>query len=319
MEKPATKIPLVAALVGSDTFLQLAALDRLLRLLPPDATRIDLDGETAQLADVLDEARSFAMFGGGKAVVVRNADDFVKNNREKLEDYVEAPSDSAMLVLRLAKLPATQRIYKAIAKVGHIEPCEAPKELAKWIIERGKAAHQLTVAFDAARLLADLIGDDLGRLDNELAKLALTVEGGAVSAKQVAQSAAFQREREMWDITNALAGGDRAGALRRWREMLRLDSSVEYRAVTWLGMWLESVRKAQPMIRRGDSAATIGQAVRIWQRELQGPFAETARAMGQRGVDRALDLLAEIDFQSKTGVGSAADNVERFILSLAVA
>jgi DNA polymerase III delta subunit len=319
MEKPAVKIPLVAALVGSDTFLQLAALDRLLRLLPADATRIDLDGETAQLADVLDEARSFAMFGGGKAVVVRNADDFVKNNREKLEDYVESPSDSAMLVLRLAKLPATQRIYKAIAKVGRIEPCDAPKELAKWIIERGKAAHQLTVAFDAARLLADLIGDDLGRLDNELAKLALTVEGGAVSAKHVAQSAAFQREREMWDMTNSLASGDRAGALRRWREMLRLDSSVEFRAVTWLGMWLESVRKAQPMIRRGDSAATIGQAVRIWQRELQGPFVETARAMGQRGVDRAVDLLAEIDFQSKTGVGNAADNVERFILSLAVA
>jgi DNA polymerase III delta subunit len=259
------------------------------------------------------------MFGGGKAVVVRNADEFVKNNREKLEDYVEAPSDSAMLILRLAKLPATQRIYKSIARVGRIEPCEAPKDLGKWIIERGKTAHQINVAFDAARLLADLVGDDLGRLDNELAKLALTVEGGAVSAKHVAQSAAFQREREMWDMTNALAGGDAAGALRRWRQMLRLDSSVEFRAVTWLGMWLESVRKAQPMIQRGDSPATIGQAVRIWQRELQGPFVETARAMGRHGVDRALDLLAEIDFQSKTGVGSAADNVERFILSLAVA
>jgi len=43
--------PLVAALVGEDSFLQLSALRDLLRLLPPDSQRVDLDGETASLAD----------------------------------------------------------------------------------------------------------------------------------------------------------------------------------------------------------------------------------------------------------------------------
>ena len=121
----------------------------------------------------------------------------------------------------------------------------------------------------------------------------------------------------MWDMTNALAGGNPAEAVRRWRQLLQMDSSAEFRAVTWLGMWLENVRKALDMLRKGQNAGGIGQALRIWPRELQQPFVETARALGDNGVRRALDLLAEIDHQSKSGVGDAAKNVERFMLTLA--
>ena len=49
--------------------------------MPPDVQRTDFDGETAQLAEMLDELRSFAMFGGGKLVTVRNADAFLTRFR----------------------------------------------------------------------------------------------------------------------------------------------------------------------------------------------------------------------------------------------
>jgi hypothetical protein len=35
-------------------------------------------------------------------------------------------------------------------------------------------------------------------------------------------------------------------------------------------------------------------------------------------VKKAIDLLAEIDRQSKSGVGDAAENVERFLLSVSL-
>src|SRR5688500_10614226 len=119
----------VYALVGPDPFLQLLKLGEVLRGLPGDAQRVDADGERAELAEVLDELRSFAMFGGGKVVVVRDADAFITRFREPLEEYVAAPSDSATLVLRLASLPRSQRIYKAIDKVGKVEDCTPPKDL----------------------------------------------------------------------------------------------------------------------------------------------------------------------------------------------
>ncbi|HEX4054838.1 MAG TPA: DNA polymerase III subunit delta [Tepidisphaeraceae bacterium] len=307
----------VYALVGPDALLQQEALHEIVAQLPSDVQRIDADGETAALADVLDELRSFAMFGSAKVVAVRNADEFVSRFREQLEDYVAQPSDSATLVLRFSSLPSNQRIYKAITKSGQVIPCQPPKDLKSWVIQRAKASHRLTVSPDAAELLTDFIGADLGRIDNELAKLALASESSRIGPDEISQSVAFQREREMWDLTNALAGGNPAEAVRRWRQLVQSDSSAEFRAVTWLCIWLENVRKALAMFSDGQNAFTIGQALRIWPREMQQKFVDTVRLLGERGRKRAVDLLAEIDFQTKTGVGDAAENVERFLLSLA--
>jgi DNA polymerase III subunit delta len=308
----------VYALVGTDSLLQQLALEEVLRGLPGDMQRTDVDGETAQLADVLDELRSFAMFGGGKLVTVRNADELVSRFREQLEDYVAKPSDSATLVMRFSSLPSNQRIYKAIDKVGQIISCNPPKNVAGWIVSRAASSHKLAITPDAAELLADLIGAVLGRIDNELAKLALAAPSGKITAEEIGQSVAFQRQREMWDLTNALAAGDAAQALARWRQLIQSDSSAEFRAVTWLGIWLENVGKALAMLKRGESTFAIGQALRIWPREAQPKFVNAVKELGENGRKRALDLLAQIDYQTKTGVGDAAENIERFLLSLSV-
>src|SRR5947209_3031714 len=83
--------PPVVALVGDDIFLQLRAIGKITEQIGPDAARIDFDGESAQLADVLDELRSFSMFGNHKVVVVRNADELLSRARQSLEEYVASP------------------------------------------------------------------------------------------------------------------------------------------------------------------------------------------------------------------------------------
>jgi DNA polymerase-3 subunit delta len=310
----------VYAIIGDDSFLQLQKLAEIVAELPPDVDRIEFDGERAELADVLDELRSFAMFGAGKLVIVRNADEFISRFRSQLEDYVAEPSSSGTLVLRLESLPSNQRIFKAIAKIGKIHSCAPPKgkDLPSWIISRGKSVHRLAVTSPAANLLADLIGADLGRLDNELAKLALQCDGGKLDVPDVSGSVAFQREQEMWSLTDALTAGDPAGALRRWRQLVRLDSSTEFRAVTWLAIWLANLRKAIEMRRKRVPDAVIARSCRIFDPRQQQPFFKTAEKLGEAGVNRAVNLLADVDLRSKSGVGEAAGNVERFILSLAI-
>jgi DNA polymerase III delta subunit len=307
----------VYALVGSDSFLQLQELGKISRAVGTDAQRMDYDGETAELADVLDELRCYSMFGGGcgKLVVVRNADAFVSRFRESLEDYVASPSDSGVLVLRMNSLPKVQRIYKVIDKFGGIVACEAPKDPSRWAIDHAKQAHHVVLAPDAARLLSELIGSDLGRLDSEIAKLAISADDarGKISADMVTQNVSFTREREMWDLTNALAFGNITEALRRWRQLVQLDSSAEFRAVTWLGIWL------------GDVALVLNHspgAQKLRWKYKGGDydkFVAGANALGHEGYARAIDLLTEIDKQSKSGVGDAAANVERFSLALAPA
>lgn len=296
----------VYALVGDDSFLQLQRLNQIQRELGNEVQRADFDGENALLVEVLDELRSFAMFASAKLVVIRDADEFISRYREQLEEFLEKPPSTGTLVLRVSSLPKNQRIYKIIAKVGSIELCEPPKDPERWIIDHAKAVHKITIAPDAAAMLAELIGADLGRLDNELAKLALQVSSGSVSAEDV-RTVAFQREQEMWDMTNELAMGRVDAALRRWRHLVQLDPSSEFRAVTWLTMWLEEMR-----------LALAGNTAKIaWKyRERLPVLIRTARQFGSQGIARALDMLAETDRRSKSGLGDAAGNVERFILSV---
>ncbi len=304
----------VYALVGADPFLQLQKLREITARFPGDVQRFDYDGESAQIGDILDELRSFAMFGGGqKLVTVREADALITRYRETLEDYVNKPSSSATLVLRLSSLPATQRIAKAIAKVGAIESCAAPKDLGRWAIEHAKGVHKIVLMPDAAKVLIDYVGADLGRLDTELAKLAIQCDAGKISLDTVCATVAFTREREMWDLTNALAAGNVAEALSRWRQLLASDPSTEFRAVTWLGIWLGDVATVVTTGARSGGS----QKLRWKYKDGFDRFVKNAETFGKAGYASALDLLTEIDKQSKSGVGDAAENVERFILAIA--
>ena len=309
--KTAAMLKSVIALIGDDSYLQMQKLAEILTGAGKGAVRIDVDGERAELADILDELRSFAMFGGSKIVVVSNGDELIKRFREQLENYADSPSDSATLVLRLTSLPANQRIYKLISKKGQIVKCEPPsdRELPGWIVAQGTKVHGVKVQPDAARMLAELIGVDLGRLDNELAKLALQATKGVIDAQTVSANVAFQREQEMWEMTNALAAGNAAEAIRRWRQLIQSDPSTEFRAVTWLTMWLEDVRA---VVSKQETSKLS------WKyKDKFSQFLQNANKLGRAGLKKTVDLLAEIDRQSKTGVGDAPENVERFIIAVA--
>ena len=67
---PNARLQPIHALVGSDSFLQLQHLATILDQSGPGTQRIDIDGERAELAEVLDEVRCFAMFGGPVTVPV---------------------------------------------------------------------------------------------------------------------------------------------------------------------------------------------------------------------------------------------------------
>jgi len=114
----------------------------------------------------------------------------------------------------------------------------------------------------------------------------------------------------MWDMTNELAIGRPAEALRRWRQLVQIDPSTEFRAVTWLTMWLEEVG----LIINGGNTSKL-----TWKyKDRLSAVIKNAQAFGKARHARAVDLLAELDQRSKSGLGDATQNVERFILSLGI-
>lgn len=308
----------VYAIVSKEPYLQLGELHRVLGEAGADVDRVDLDGEKAELGDALDELRSFAMFGGRRLVVVRDADKFITNHREGLERYLQSPSDTGTLVLRASSLPSNQRVHKLITRVGRVIVCEPPKErdLPAWIVRHAKAEYALDVAPDAARALADLIGADLGRIDTELAKLAIMCDGNRLTTEQIASSVAFSREQEMWTLTDVLSSGDVTRALRLWRQLLQTDPAAEFRAATWLTLWLAKLSAARRLAARKMPHGSIASTLKIWPAQNLDGLLRIGDRLGDEGIRAALERLAQADLRSKTGIGEFDKNVEAFLLSL---
>ena len=314
----------VVAIVGNEPYLQRTALEQLLAAAPADVQRLDAEGATADAGDVFDEVRSVAMFGGARLVVVRDADEFITKHRASVETFLEDLESGSLggnrLVFRCNTLAKNTRVYKLIDKIGRVVVCEPPKdrELPAWIAERGKLAYGVAVSRDAAALLADLIGGDLGTLDNELAKLSLQVgDGGKVTPDLISGGVAFRREQEMWRLTDALTAGEPGRALEVWRQLLATDDSAQFRAVTWLGLWLEKAAGALRLKRRGEKSFAIAKQLRVWPAQNVEPLLKTADALGEVGLAAAVDRLAELDYRIKTGLGAGERAVEGFIVSTA--
>ena len=315
------ELPPVVAVAGGEPFLQRQAVDAILQAAGADAQRADVDGATAEPAEVFDELRSMAMFGGRRVVVVRDAEQFVQRHRQTLEVFLADPAAGGnVLVLRCASLPKNQKVYKLIDKVGRVENVEPPKAnaLPRWLQERAKQAHGITLDPAAANLLADLIGGDLGSLDNELGKLALQVgDDGRATADMIAGGVAFRREQEMYRLTDALTRGDAGGALTIWRQLLSTDDAAEFKAVTWLAIWLERAGEALRLSQKGRRPFDIAKELRVWPADNVRPLLESAERLGEHGLREATDRLAELDYRAKTGLGDARRSAERFIAAAA--
>ncbi len=218
----------VNVVFGDETFLKRHVLSNLKqRALGADDSDFSLtvfEGKQVELPDVLDELSTMAMFGGSsRLVLIEEADDFVTRYRPELEDYVASPCPTGKLILETKSWPATTRISKAVAAKGLPIDCAAPKsaQIPKWLTGWAKETHDVKLNASAAGMLVDLVGTELGLLDQEVGRLALSVGGDRkISTEMISQSVGSWRARTTWDMLDAALAADLKGALTQLDRLL---------------------------------------------------------------------------------------------------
>lgn len=222
LEKPEKHPPRpVCVVFGDEPFLKRQVIDRLRHVVlgsdDADFSLTVFEGPKAELPDVIDELSTVAMFGSGKRLVlVQEADDLVTRYRSELEDYVARPKSTGLLLLEVKKWPANTRLYKAVAAEGLQVDCGSPTaaRLIKWLVSWSNQVHGLKLAASAAEVLVEMAGPELGLLDQELAKLALTTDPGArVTPQSINESVGSWRAKTTWDMLDAALAGDPQAAL----------------------------------------------------------------------------------------------------------
>lgn len=218
----------VCVAYGDDLFLRRLVCDAIAeRVLGTEDAEFSLarfDGATAEFRSVFDELSTVAMFGSARRlVIVDGADEFVTRFRPQLEDYVARPRSSGVLLLCPKTWASNTRLYKAVEQSGLQIDCKPPTEarIAKFLVERAKKTHATVLEPAAAEAMVEMVGPELGLLDQQVATLALIAGAGAtIGVELVNQHVGSWRAKTAWEMLDLAAAGDAKAALEQLDRLL---------------------------------------------------------------------------------------------------
>ena len=162
--------PGMIATFGDDDFLRRQAREAAIDwIVGPDGRDFALStfvGDGALFATVFDELSTRPFVGERRLVIVESAEKFVAENRARLEKYVRAPSRVGVLLLEARSWVATTNLAKLAPPAID---CGAPKGhyVAGWVSHWATLRHGKTLDPDDAAWLVELVGTNLGVLDQE--------------------------------------------------------------------------------------------------------------------------------------------------------
>ena len=312
----------VCPVFGSERFLKKLAVDFLVRSIggdEADFSATQYDSDNVGWADVHDELATRSLFGGDgpRIVVVDHADKFVKDNRERIEDYVEAGSASGLLILVVDSWPSNTRLYKKVNKSGVQIRCDAPTKSAKskkrdekqvgdWLVARAKSEYEFTLPAGGAQSLIELTDCEFGRMDQELQKLALYADKkGKVDQATIKQVVGGWRARTMWEAIDFAADGEAGRALELLDQLLRSGEHplALFGQLSWsLRRYATATEIVMRQLRNGRKPNLPGAVkeagFRAWGGELEASQARI-RQLGRHRAGLMLDWLLEADLALK--------------------
>jgi DNA polymerase-3 subunit delta len=207
-------------LMGEETYY----IDQLTRLiektaLPEDQQSFNqsvLYGRDTDVRTVIGEAKRYPMMSDRVVVIVKEAQQLRKI--EDLESYVQQPQPSTVLVLayKYKTLDKRKKLYKLISN-DHIL-FESKKlyenQIPEWI-GANLQARGYSSSIKARELLAESLGNDLGRIDKELEKLELVAEKGQTIDEHIIEdNIGISKDYNNFELIKALGNRDLVKAIK---------------------------------------------------------------------------------------------------------
>ena len=345
----ATKI---AILVGREPFLQGEYTSQLREALGKAHGEVDtirFDGAATALADVLDECRTFGLMQQHKLVVVDNAEQLIKeDSRPLMERYAEAPVDGATLLLRAERWYPGKLDKIVEAGGGSVIKFEeiAPGLAMTWAMKRCEKRHGAVLEPAAAELLVTRIGPELGRIDTELAKLALAAGGSAgaprvkgeehgqdaramaegtgrdgrvtITAALVGEMVGMTREEEAWVVQQSLLSGDAATSVGHMRAILDSSRRDAHVPLSWACLDLaRKLHAAARGLRDGQNAWQLGTKLKLWPEAKREAVLGVAKRADPARLRELFRAAIETDRRMKSGFGDPERGLEVLALKFA--
>jgi DNA polymerase III subunit delta len=277
---------------------------------------------------VVSQAQTMPMLVPRQVIIYSDAEE-LENLGEKtrdalldeLEGYLKDPAPFTVLVFEATAFDQRMRPYKILAGHTLVVECELqgePEEreaAAAMIAEQ--IAHELKVeiARDATRLLAESTNANLARIRTELEKLASYCgDRKQITLDDVKLLVVSEKRYTVWQLSEMLASGDRARALRFLNSVLHEGEQpvMIVGAVAWM---FRKLMEAQELPRGADA----WQAARVlrMRRDTAELALREAKRMPREQLAAGLAAVAEADNRLKSGVAAPGAVMEFLVTQLA--
>jgi DNA polymerase III subunit delta len=309
----------VVALVGTDTLLVRDAIDALrakVLTATADFNRDELRTGDAPIERALDAARTLPMMAPRRWVHLSNIEKLKAEAQATLLAYIEAPSPTTVLCLSGEKIDQRTKLGAKLAKGRMLFAFEPPRqnEVAGWITRRA-ARHQARIEPDAAQLLADLLGAELGNVDMALSKLAVYAGANAIiTTEHVEALVAPTRVHSIFELTDAIGARDTAKASALLRNALEGGEN----ALMVLGMIARQFRQLlgiKEMMNEGAGNGALASELGI-RPFLVDALKSQARRYGKHELTRALMAIQRADVSLKSSRLAPGVTLDRLLIDV---
>jgi DNA polymerase-3 subunit delta len=254
-----------------------------------------------------------SLFGDRSIIVIRAAQDLVKDVIAEVVTYAKSPSPDAVVIVAhpggVKGKALVDGLKKAGAAVITVTKLTKAGERLDFVRAEMRAAGR-TIGADAAQALLDAVGSDLRELAAACAQLAFDTPGKAVSEAAVARYHRGRAEVTGFTVADRAVEGRLGEALEqlRWALSTGVAPVLIVSALAGGVRSLAKVGDAPRNLRGGQLASHLGMPpwkVDRVRRQLNG--------WGPEGLARAIQAVAAADEQVKGGGTDPAYALERTV------
>ena len=290
------------------------------RALDPSTRDFNLDKFRAD--DVEPETLAAAlhtppMLGDRRVVMLAEAQELSTAAAKVVESVLDAlPGQLTFVITAGPASGKAEKTMKGFAKRCRSYEWRVPRQdaLPGWLLDQARGRHGYELSDRAAQAVADAIGPELGLLESELEKLSHAAEGGRVSLEMVQRLVPNARQVNRWEWLDQVASRRYDGALASLPALL---SDSRESAVGLLAAMIDQHICLGVAIEGGASllGSALSEAGKPYLKWKARIYAQQARAWDPEGLERALRLMRDADWRSKSGIGDRAV-LEELLLSL---
>jgi DNA polymerase-3 subunit delta len=170
-----------------------------------------LYGRDTDMGNIVTSARKFPMMASRQLIVVKEAQNL--RNLEGLESYLTAPLASSILVFayKYKKIDKRTKLAKLLVEKSVLFESDKVREdkVPVWISSH-VASSGYQIDQKAATLLVDFLGNDLGKIANELEKLILVIPQGTkqITAGLIEKNIGISKDFNNFELNRALVSRD---------------------------------------------------------------------------------------------------------------